>query len=118
MGLPPLSTVTNIEPMDAETSATIAAVLLVAAEAASAAQSEPNHPGFGPPIQHLPLPEVSSLADLLNLLSERTWNTPLRALQTKALTQLFGRCLDRRKLLVVQKTGGGKTHGIRTWELC
>ena len=114
MGLPPLSTVPEVEPMDAETSATIAAVPLVAAEAASAAQSDPTRLVFGPPIQPLPLPEVSSLADLINLLSKRTWNTPLRELQTNALSQLFGRCLDQRKLLIVQKTGGGKTHIIRT----
>ena len=42
MGLPPLSTVPEVEPMDAETSATIAAVPLVAAEAASAAHNR-NH---------------------------------------------------------------------------
>ena len=42
MGLPPLSTDTDGEPMDAETSATIAAVPLVAAKAASAAHNR-NH---------------------------------------------------------------------------
>ena len=98
--------------MDAEASASIAATAIVATEAAAAARAMPAmRIADSNPVE--PMPPVSSLADMLNLCSQRVWGIDLRPLQLAALSKLFGDCRDLRKLLVVQKTGGGKTHIIR-----
>ena len=121
MGLSPSAAVAESMDVDApvtvdvDASASMAATAIVASEAAASVRhipstdDEPSQPTIGPT---LPMLSLMTVEEHLSMLSELTWDTSLRPLQLLALSQLLG--LDLRKLLVVQKTGGGKTHIVRT----
>ena len=58
-------------------------------------------------------PEGETIEDDLDTASSLVWGVSLRAMQMSALTFLFRETNVERKMLLVQKTGSGKTHVIR-----
>ena len=59
------------------------------------------------------LPPCSNVRECVELLSRLVWNLELRPMQLDVLLQLFSKQNKMKRLLVVQPTGGGKTHIIR-----
>ena len=101
--------------MDIATIVAVSSVRIVATEAASLASSrnamiidrddESNHA----------FPADPSLATCFRLNSQHSWGFELRVDQSAALSKLFeDDCLASRRLLVVLKTGIGKSHVIRS----